>query len=204
MEPFYDAPIGDVNPFEADNIAPDVPSLPQEVSDIQQAVEQVDTQKAAAMAPTMRQLEPAEQENLKKDLDILEFLQGFKAESAVEQQKQIGMSSPFAKQNKNVTPVTQVEGLTDIIPDDMPIVLNVLSQSFPSLTPTAMLMDPADRAFYAMSVMQNQELRSDLKAPLIDSVMRNGKFTPNALSKDWYAIRGVELRQSQMMPPGMM
>lgn len=197
QDEFYDSPYGDINPF--DELEQQVPV----VNDPEVRHEEAEAKYRAANTPDLQSpLYPEQQQAMKQDLDMLTFLQGLVDSKAVEEEeRRIGMTSPLRKAEANPLPVIQAEGMTEINPMEMQMVMPVLSQSFPSMTPTAMLMDPNDRIFYVMSIMQNPELRSDLKAPLIDSVMRTGKFTPNALGKDWYALRGIELGKNTM--PGM-
>ena len=101
--------------------------------------------------------------------------------------------TPFSPE-MNTLPVTLPPGTTPIHPGDYPTAVQLLANSFPSMSQTGIVLDPSERSAYAISVMSNQNLRSDLKAQLIDQVMRDGKIVPEALGKDWYEARNLNLR----------
>lgn len=94
----------------------------------------------------------------------------------------------------NTLPPKLPPGTTSIHPDDYPFAVQALAASFGSMNQVGMLIDPADRTGYAISVMNNRELRADIKAQLIDQAMRDGRIVPEALGKDWYAARNLNLR----------
>lgn len=98
----------------------------------------------------------------------------------------------------NTLPVQLPKGATYIDRQDMPNVLNAMIGAFPSMNEMGMVLDPIERTSYAISVMSNTSLRSDLKAQIIETAMQNGKIVPEALGKDWYEARGIALR----LPPG--
>jgi hypothetical protein len=109
---------------------------------------------------------------------------------AVQREPSANVNSPQA----NLLPAQLPEGMTPIHPDDFPITTQMLAQSFLSMNETGMILSTSDRVAYAMAVMNNRSLRSDVKAQHIDQVMRDGKIVPQALSPDWYEARNFSLR----------
>lgn len=127
-----------------------------------------------------------------------EFLELFRDKTVVDQLKtpaetrppQVDKTSP----EYNTLPLNMPEGLTQIAQPDYPLAVQALAGSFRSMNQLGMILDPMERSAYAVSVMSNDQLRSDVKAQLIDQVMRDGKIVPEALSKDWYEARNLVLR----------
>lgn len=108
-------------------------------------------------------------------------------------------SRELVKQVPNTLRDKLPPGATQIDPRQMPEIVSALAQSFPSMGPTGILLDPNDRTAYALSVLGNPDLKSDLKARLIDEAMKTGKLVPEALSKDWFDARGITIMIPQAL-----
>jgi len=88
--------------------------------------------------------------------------------------------------------------LQPLNPVDTEPAVVLLSESYPSMSPTGILLDGADRLSYSTSVMENTKVRADIRAQLVDQVMRDGKVIPEALPSEWYEARGLRL-----LPPDL-
>lgn len=90
-------------------------------------------------------------------------------------------------------PKKKPDGVTQI-PDQLkPAAIQMLAQGFPSLNELGIARDMNDRMVYARSVLANEELRSDIRAKLIDDALKTGRILPEALSRTWYASQGLQL-----------
>lgn len=98
----------------------------------------------------------------------------------------------------NTIPQTNASGLNDFNPVDMPQVVGILGEEFASMSPTGVIFDPMERVAFVTSVMANDSLRSDIKAQLVDQMMRDGKAIPQALPKAWFEARGLTLLPEQV------
>lgn len=127
-----------------------------------------------------------------------EFMELFRDKSVISQLKTPAEQRPPDLDKKspeyNTLPLNMPEGLTQIQQNDYPLAVQALAGSFRSMNQMGMILDPMERSAYAVSVMSNDSLRSDVKAQLIDQAMRDGKIVPEALSKDWYEARNIILR----------
>lgn len=130
--------------------------------------------------------------------DMFQVLQTLSDASSVNQMKSQAEQRPEEvtayNPASNTLPAKLPPGATPIHPADMPLAVQALAMGYGSMNEVGMLLDPADRVAYSLSVMNNRALRSDLKAQLIDQVMRDGKIVPEALGREWYEARNINLK----------
>lgn len=165
------------------------------------------TGEPAARAPAPQTLEPAGMEMGEPEpepgaigaADIASLLSGLDSQSPAPPPQ-----TPQVAQRP--LPPPPPGGLTDILPQDFPVVLDTLGQAFPSLNPLGVVLDFTDRMNYAVAVIDNHDIKSEVRAQMVEQFMSDGKLVPEALPRQWYESVGILLQprpQSGMALPPM-
>lgn len=98
------------------------------------------------------------------------------------------------QETTNTIPAKVPPGFTEIPEPMKEGALYLMSSAFPSMATSGMIINPQERISYAVSVMSNTKLRSDIRAQIIDETMRTGTAIPEALPEVWYRAQGMDVR----------